>query len=413
MGCSRRDFLKKMFYISISTALPINPFKAYSLTIDDINPAAFLSLINFDDCMKCEVDGTCKIIFPKIKFWSPVGFIEAANRFDVGASSKKLGFMRLLTKPITEILDETVGSFMPRSSFTIGELRGNETYMKVYPHFIGFPSVVGDAIKGIAGTIETGDVACVCSITGKITKKLIPGGEFIEKFEELEDMEGVDSDSLSNIYDNYKASLDIVPFFLSEFIMSVWDDEKLSIDRFTLAPFLEALHKKIATADIKIGKLACPYLTHYLPKLGVPKPKGVDWDFLCVGHWGYGYPRTGIVRHDDPVIAGLLAIARFHHLFSRTIKILKKIKYGSKIKYQLYNPIKSDCFKPGYYSLDPLARKLMEMSSPDKITELVSDPKKLKEAITDWDMPDKFKLPKENDRFAGVVVWYKDKKCCV
>lgn len=416
MGCSRREFLKKMFYVSLGATLPINHFSFADESGFSINPFAFTSLINFDDCMKCEVDGTCKIVFPKIRFWSPVGFIESAPKFKVGASSSNLDFMHTLSYPITSILDKSIGKLMPNGSFTIGEVRGSETYMKVYNHFIGFPPVVGDAVKGIAGTIETGDLACLCSITGKVTKKLIPGSDIFDKFDEIRDIDGVDSSTLDSISAEYQSALSYVPFFLSEFIMNAWDDENFAVDRYTIAPFLNAVHTAISKSSLPIGKLACPYLTHYLSKLslGVPIPKGIDLDFLCVGHWGYGYLRTGIVRHDDPITAGLLAIARFHHLFSKTIPILKKIKYGSKIRYQLYNPQKSPCFKPGYYSTDPLVNKLMDISSPDNITEFFKHPDKLKNELKSWSVPSyKKEMPSKNQRYAGVVVWYKDKKCCV
>ncbi|MCI4436433.1 MAG: hypothetical protein JHC33_06445 [Ignisphaera sp.] len=135
-----------------------------------------------------------------------------------------------------------------------------------------------------------------------------------------------------------------------------------------------------------------------------------------MGFWGYGYPRIGVVKHPDPIIAGLLSIARFHHLGSTTIPIIRPTYSTSDVKYQMYNPNMTNCFHPGWYGVPAL--------SPDDITKLISDPagyfKSLIGDINTSSILDEIKsyglqgikAAKPNYRNVGVVVWSKVRKCC-
>jgi hypothetical protein len=72
---------------------------------------------------------------------------------------------------------------------------------------------------------------------------------------------------------------------------------------------------------------------------------GIDPSFVCVGNWGHGYPRIGIVRSDNMIVAESLAGVRFLHLFSTDFPVFDGSVYS--IKLQLVKPTKTGCFKIG------------------------------------------------------------------
>jgi hypothetical protein len=223
-------------------------------------------------------------------------------------------------------------------------------------------------------------------------------------------------DKVNQIADKINSVLNNLPrFALAELIFPIWMIDTLSPDAYTIAPLFGAIRDAIAQKSLVAGAAACPYLTEYLGSK-IQLPFGIDPSFICVGFWGYGYPRIGVVKHPDPIIAGLLSIARFHHLASTTIPIIRPTYSTSNVKYQMYNPNKTSCFQPGWYGVPAL--------STEDITKLISDPvgyaKSLLGNINTSSVLDEvksvgiqgLKASKPNYRNVGVVVWGRVRKCC-
>lgn len=416
MSCmDRREFLKLLGTTILATQIPFSSSKA--LTIEDINPLAFISLINFG-CFKCSVKlkGCIKIKFPKkvkvapkVYYWLPVGFIENGRAWEI----KKIPFASVFSSLISPLAGEL--SFIPKGTLSIYAGTGHQHYMKVYPHYFGFPDELSDAIATVLSTIRLKPICASCSIISTMEKIILPKkniNKYLKKYKkELKISSGGKADYYS-ILSQFMNIFRQFPLFPSELFFWTWMIEEYSIDRFTVAPFLTAVHKAIVRTSMPLGKFMCPYLTSNLRRLGIRSPKVVDLKFLCVGHWGYGYPRIGIVRHDDPIVAGLLAIARFHHLFSKTIKIIPYEFDYSKTRYQLYHPKKTGCFKPGEYFYDPIADKLTSIgSSRDSITDLINKGETSTSSIVGR-VGSMLRKSGKNKRYTGIVLWYRFKKCC-
>ena len=377
---NRREFLKK----ALSAALALSfPFPA-SANILDV--AGMIKLIKLS-CIKCSFDGFCVSltdVAPRISYWIPKGFIETGAAFEIGKSASVLSPLKTLLNPIKSLLN------VPSGSKTLGELRADEVYEKLYPHYFGIPACgIRQLLTAIASARSP---SCLCSIgssfdfmnminTDQISNALSNIYNQISTYKGNSKISSYLKFFQSNIYSlqrTYNTLVPEIPFFLSELVYPIWIIDTMSIDAYTIAPLFNSIHRLITSISAPAGMLACPYLTEKYGRY-LQLPAGIDPSFICVGWWGYGYPRTGIVKHSDPVIAGLLSIARFHHLFSKTIPVLNIPFSYSNIKYQMYNPQKTDCFKPG---------------------------EKLSSAYTYNPIP----LP--NRRNVGVVVWQKQRKCC-
>jgi len=102
------------------------------------------------------------------------------------------------------------------------------------------------------------------------------------------------------------------PVFFSELVSPIWNVDTLSPDAYTIAPVISAV---VGSGGV-LTEGACDLSTTlFKQKLSELEVAGVDPAFVCVGNWGQGYPRTGIVRHDNPLVGLPLAGARFLHLF--------------------------------------------------------------------------------------------------
>ena len=454
MSCiSRRDFLKLLGYSALFTTLPSFPSVAGG---SGLNPMDWVNLINLS-CINCKVNltGCIKIkkgkikVAPKIKYWMPVAFIESTKALEIGRTLP-LGFVQNLINPFVNQL----APFIPKGSYGIHSIgTDSHTYMKLYPHYFGFPNVLSAKIRALIVTLANPHPVCVaCNFADAIKSALVPQmkvfEELQERFEPIAEKieQGQEFrkylNGLENIYGSIQAE---IPFLPSELFFFTWAIPEFSIDNKTIAPVLRGIMQAIQTQNAPLSVLMCPHLSQYAGKY-IKLPQGIDLSFLCVGYWGYGYPRTGVVRHDDPRIASLLSIARFHHLFTKTISLIRpKFEY-SRIKYQLYYPEKSDCFRIGYYSDDPTVKQIQQMA--EKTEDILSSFENLDlSAVSDIDLKEKltalkekikqdFKESKENfgkdiknfnpksiagtikgfnlhkPRATGVVVWKYYSKCC-
>ncbi len=430
MSCSRRAFLKKMSLLLLSGSMPMKSFgfggfggagiSAGGDSEVSINPLDFIKLINFD-CFDCSVKlkGCIKIRFPKkikiapkIHYWSPVAFIETGKAWQV-REIPYAGIFASLMSSLSEILPIPTGT----ESYFSGT--AHQTYLKVYPHYFGFPKPLASAVASAIALVNLDPICAGCSISDSIEKIVFPQTNVTDALNEYSDKlsevsPSVDTSVLTSTYSSVASSF---PFFPPELFFWTWTMETTHIDRFTIMPFLSALHKAIIQENMLVGKAICPYLTEHLDELGLRFPDELDLEFLCVGHWGYGYPRMGIVRHDDPYVAELLAIARMHHLFSKTIKIIPYKFDVDKTKYQMYAPKKTNCFKPGYKAVDPIADKLfsLDVSNLEMDTLLNKAKGNINTSSLASSVRSKLsslKTVAKDKRYTGVVVWYKFKKCC-
>jgi len=418
MRCSRRNFIKKTVLLSLSALLPFRFSEASVLDVGKM-----VNLINFG-CIDCRFDGFCvdccpPDVAPRITYWLPHGFIETGSAFEIGKSASAFSYLRNFLNPLAKAIP------VPTGSKTLGELRGDEVYMKLYPHFIGFPVQGLNKLMTTIGGISRGNASCICNLTDMFTfhsplnvdnaldnlwsvvdkinsvKNKISDGKILSSLNQFQN-------KVSQIQNLYQSLLPEIPFLLSEMFFPIWIIDLLSPDAYTIAPLLNSIHKLTTNLSLPLGALACPYLTEKYGRY-LQIPMGIDSSFVCVGHWGYGYPRTGIVKHSDPIIAGLLSIARFHHLFSKTIPILNIRFSYSNVKYQMYNPEKTGCFKAGYYSSD----KSLQFLNPENFKKAIKNPSSFKNKLPNFNLPKSiFSLQTDRYRNVGVVVWKKHKKCC-
>jgi len=435
----RREFIKILTTALIAWQLELKE-KGIRLSQANADVLNILDLINWD-CISCELDGFCfnfpKPPAPAVKYWIPTGFMETGRRGEIGKSSDALAVASDLLKPIID----TILGFIPEGS-TVNEVHTSKTSsnMYLYPHYIGFPKTVEDVLASTFGTVASKNPTCLCAALGILSnffgfdpmKQLSVLRDVSTKMNEIKSklvgslgsvagntafskVQGA-VDKVNQIADKISSVLDNLPrFALAELVFPIWAIDTLSPDAYTIAPLFGAVRDAIAQKSLVAGAAACPYLTEYLGSK-IHLPFGIDPSFVCVGFWGYGYPRIGIVKHPDPIIAGLLSIARFHHLASTTVPIIRPTYSTSGVKYQMYNPNSTGCFYPGWYGVAAL--------SPEEITKLISNPaeyfKSLIGNINVKSIIDEaksmgvqgLKASKPNYRNVGVVVWGRVRKCC-
>jgi hypothetical protein len=439
MCIDRREFIKILTTALIAWQLDLKG-KGITLSQAEADVLGIVDLINWN-CISCELDGFCfhfpKPPAPAVKYWIPTGFMETGKKGELGKSSDALAVVSEILKPI---IDE-ITTFIPEGS-TVNEVHTSKvsSNMYLYPHYVGFPKTVEDVLASTFGTVASKNPTCLCATLGLLfnlfgfnpMEQLSVLKDIAQKIDEVKskltsslgssggnqvfsNIQGA-VDKLNQIADKINSVLDNLPrFALAELIFPIWMIDTLSPDAYTIAPVFGAIRDAIAQKSLVAGAAACPYLTEYLGSK-IQLPFGIDPSFVCVGFWGYGYPRIGVVKHSDPIIAGLLSIARFHHLASTTIPVIRPTYSTSDVKYQMYNPNKTGCFAPGWYGVPAL--------STDDITKLISDParyaKSLLGNINTSSILDEaksigvqgLKASKPNYRNVGVVVWGKVRKCC-
>ncbi len=438
MSClSRRDFLKFVGYSMLMSQLPYSPFVRPARA--SLNPLDWVDLMDLS-CVSCSVNmtgcvkvkfsltGTPKIkIAPKISYWIPEGFIESARKFEFGKSLPLAGLLSNVITPFTDLLSP----FVPAGTYSIESATFSNTYMKLYPHYFGFPQGVVQAIKTAIMALNNLNPVCLaCNLADSIKKVLIPQSKVMSQIEEklkpiAEKLDKAKKfqENLQKIMDSFSAIQGLIPFFPAELFFFIWMFPQFHPDNYTIAPLFNSFIQTISQANKPLGMLMCPTLTEKIGKY-VNLPFGIEASFICVGRWGLGYPRTGIVRHDDPIIAGLLSIARFHHLFSKTIPIVSPSFSYSDIKYQMYAPEKTGCFKPGYYASDPIAKALYSAEAvAQDIYSILQNPQQAISSIKDQAKQQIKELAKAplskassaiqaKARTVGVVIWKRYSKCC-
>ena len=449
---SRRDLLKTLSLLSLSiTSEPV-----YNLILSEPAYAggfdfnAIAGLIDVS-CAFCNITGLCmrihhgKLQFgPKIVYRLPYGFMETGAAFEFGASAPVFGGLSTVFASFARALLP----FIPQGGKDIESYNGGQANMELYPHFLGFPLPLIPIIKTIIMKANIINPACVCNILNDIIEAVLPASDIVKKVQQMlgpiankvqsvlnniashiPNMPGFSSggkapnllQKIHSIYDKFEAAFKIFPLLPSELFFFIWILEEFSPDNYTIAPLLDSIIE-----DIPPLQAVCPWVLTKIPQSFWNKlPFGIDPTFVCVGHWGFGYPRIGIVRDDDPIVAGLLSIARFHHLFSRTIPVIysEAAYYTGETFYQLYNPpISSGCFQPGYFYSDKIANMIAGQGANISIGHIVNDIEHPEQALNDlknWAVSSGLNTLKQgalggapNYRNVGVVLWEQKSKCC-
>ena len=437
MKCSRRNFIKG------SLLLPfVLPQKArgdlFGLPLD---------------CFSCSL-GICFCGTPprpaiKAKYWFPVGFLEG---------NKECEFLTSLIPIVGSFLSPLLSRACSLVPFVIeGNLVQNypttyisQDYMRVHARWYALPKQLQEAIQtlllvvhgcpciGIQSLFESiMDIDIVKKYT-EIAKKieaekerllrpikeverrvreevrrtLSPITQRFEKF--LGGLSGSESSSQARRFLQVVAQAqDYIPFWFTEPFSPIWLVDLLSPDQFTANALASAIVSAIQAQAPPLGLIMCPFLTDYLTGHGYLRNiADLDPSFICVGLWGKGYPRIGVVRHDDPYVAILLALSRFHHLFSKTFPVIKPefTMNPGKMKYQILYPFKTECFRIGYWGVpDPYdlkdisrAKTLLKRTLPNP--SIAKSPSSLLETVR--------KTVAKGRRRTFVAIWYKQSKCC-
>lgn len=340
--------------------------------------AEFLSWINkgcFDVHIKWK--GCIKIKHGHIKFgikttyWLPVGIMEVTSKpCDFG----------LDVFPFEEVMSplSQVCSGIPYVSSTADQTSPLvQSYARYQVHVYTIPGVLYPVIKqALMMThfvpcldLSISDALSICrSCTHLIDKALAPvealQGKVNAYTQAIKDkvsnlvpdkvkgsVKGLSSggDYVSKVKEAYTEAQNVASIFsvfFSELVSPIWNVDTLSPDAYTVAP---AINAAVAAGGV-VTEGVCDISSAVLRRKAAElKIGGIDPSFVCVGNWGHGYPRTGIVRHDNPNVALPLAGARFLHLFSTTIPILHLDVHSIKLQY--VKPRKSGCFYIGDHSL--------------------------------------------------------------
>jgi len=360
----------------VAVVLLIFSFTANAFAFDE-----FFSWIN-DSCFDVHLKpkGCIKIKHGKVKFglkvtyWLPIGIMEVTDKpcdFSLGLP----------------VLDQTLsvaGELCNRLPYLqSGSLSDDLTfpYSRYQVHVYSLPPALIPIIKQALMTTHfvpcfdfgMGDVLGVCSTCTQVLDRVLAPVQAVEgKIQSVKDKlkgavdkavpdfvkkrvkEAGSGDTTKAVQQAYQTLLSSVstPVFFSELVSPIWNVDVLSPDAYTIIPVLNAL---VESGGI-LTEGACDLSTTLLRKKGLyPEVAGYDLSFVCVGNWGHGYPRNGIVRNDNPAVALPLAGARFLHLFSTNFPILRHLNPHS-IKLQYVYPKKTGCFKIGDHSLPLTAR---------------------------------------------------------
>jgi len=399
-------------------------------------------------CFSCSV-GICLCGSPprpalKVSYWFPVGFLEA---------NKECEFLTSMVPIVGSLVETPLRTFcqsVPIVLGTGGVKTGpsgvGQDYMRFHARWYSLPKPLHSWVEKVLLTVKL----CPCIGLGTIFEKVlnvpvISEGlkvyqEIMNKVGEAEKTAkenvkkaagpvidrvkgfipstgsggGLDLSKAQNVLNKINELRQWVPLVITEPFSPLWLVDLLSVDNRTAPVIANAINTMITTASPPLGALACPFLTQELTKRNLlPREltvKGVsvlDLEFICVGYWGQGYPRIGVVRHDDPYIARLLALARFHHLFSKTFPIIPvPIDMNpDRMKYQIWSPFVSDCFGIGRWGV-PTLDDIKDLTDTDKLVE------KFRTIGLDSIKSVMMRTVKEGERKMMVIVWRKEERCC-
>jgi hypothetical protein len=394
-------------------------------------------------CFSCSI-GVCFCGRPprpalKVSYWFPVGFLEANRECEFLAHMVPI-VGSLVQAPLREFC-RTVPVVLPTGQVKTGPVGVGQDYMRFHARWYSLPKPLHSWVRDVVLTVKL----CPCiglnaifekvldipvvseglkvyqSIMGRVAevertakesvrRAVEPVVERVKSFIPSGPGGSADFSRAKNVLNRMNEFRQWIPLVITEPFSPLWLVDLLSVDNATAAAIANAIQTLISTASPPLGALACPFLTQELVKRNLlPREiRGLDTEFICVGYWGRGYPRIGVVRHDDPYIARLLALARFHHLFSKTFPLIPvPIDMDpDRMKYQIWSPFVSDCFGIGRWGV-PTLDDIKDLTDTGKLVERL-------EAIG-WDTIKSVMrraVEEKRGRKMMVIVWKKEERCC-
>ncbi len=307
----------------------------------------FLSFVNWSCAAPVVRPGLCVRVHrgrvqvgAKVHYWLPVGVLEVTPK---ACDFLDLGF------GVSDLASQVCNSVPLVQGRATQNWMDGQNYMRKHVHIYTIPRPILEAIN--QAIQRKFMLPCINVGVGNVFNMVIPAG-LNQSLERLKDVQ----DRLSAIN---KLMSGFSPVFISEIVSPIWLNDMLSPDAKTIAPVVNSALASLMRTSPAAGVLACPYLAQHLGRF-VSNPV-VDPSFMCVGHWGKGYPRIGVVRHDNPRIASALAGVRFWHLFSKTIPVIS-VPFSFDHRLQIAYPSISPCFRPG----DPVLPQLALTYKPDR-----------------------------------------------
>ena len=437
---TRRAFLGGLLSLPIASMLP------------DVSPALELDLLPMG-CFSCSIS-ICFCKKPprpaiKASYWFPVGFLEA---------NKECEFLTSMVPIVGSLVQAPLQAICNAIPIVLPTVQVQNTpsgvigqdYMKYHARWYSLPKPLQEWVVKVLLTIHL----CPCIGLDFIFNQLLniplvsegmkAYQQLMGKVKEVENKAkesvksalapvvqkvkefipstgsgsgsggGLDFSKAQDVLNKLNELRKWVPVVITEPFSPLWLIDLMSVDNITAPAIANAIHTLITSFSPILGAITCPYLTQELIKRNLlPRElliKGVsvlDTEFICVGHWGHGYPRIGVVRHDDPYIARLLALARFHHLFSKTFPLIPVplSMNPDEMKYQIWSPYLSPCFGVGKYGV-PTLNDIKDLTDTDKLVE--------KFTSIGWDTIKSVMMRgvRERERKMMVIVWKKESKCC-
>ncbi len=436
---TRRTFLGGLLSLPIASML------------SDVSSALELNLLPMD-CFSCSI-GICLCGVPprpalKASYWFPVGFLEANKECEF--LTYMIPIVGSLVQAQLQTLCQSIPIVLPTGQVKTGPIGVGQDYMRFHARWYSLPKPLHEWVKKILLTVKLCPCVGLNSIFGQILNvPVVSEGlkvyqNIMEKVAEAERTAkenvkkavgpviekvkgfipstgsgsggGPDFSKAQSVLNKMNELGKDLPLVITEPFSPLWLVDLLSVDNATAPAVANAINTLITSFSLPLGALACPFLTqelikrNLLPRELTVKGKGVlDLEFICVGYWGRGYPRIGVVRHDDPYIARLLALARFHHLFSKTFPIIPvPISMNpDRMKYQIWFPFLSDCFGIGRYGV-PTLDDIKDLTNTDQLVE------RFKSIGWDAVMSAMMRAVREPERKRKmmVIVWKKEEKCC-
>jgi len=443
-GITRRELFTALASVGIFSLLPEEVFAE-----EEEKAKAEVPLLP-TKCFSCSI-GICFCGRPprpamKVSYWFPVGFLEANQ--ECKFLTHLIPIVGSLVQTPLETLCKSVPIVLSTGQVKTGPSGVGQDYMRFHARWYSLPKPLHSWVQKILLTVKL----CPCIGLNSIFEKILDVPIISEGFkvyqnimDKIAEVERTAKESVKRVVGpvvekvrgfipstgsgsgggaDFSKAQDVlnklnelrkwIPLVITEPFSPLWLVDLLSVDNATAPAIANAIHTLITAISPPLGALACPFLTqklietNLLPRELVVKGKSVlDPDFICVGYWGHGYPRIGVVRHDDPYIARLLALARFHHLFSKTFPLIPvPISMDpDRMRYQIWSPFVSNCFGIGRWGV-PTIDDIKDLTDTDKLVE------KFKSIGWDTIKSLMWRAVKEKERSMMVIVWKKEERCC-
>ena len=419
---TRREFFEyigKMSLIAMVSSLNLSlseEGQAENVNYNGGDLFDFTSLLN-KECLFCYPIGICIIDgvpVPKIKYKIPVGFAETGDAGQFGKSSSQLSFLSYDYSYLkNDLINNKLTPNIPTGT-RYGQVGQGQTKMQLYPHYYGLspwmitqvqkaisyvnkknpactpclPAVVAEAAAVQSRQVQLPSV--VSSAAQLYLTKLMnesQSSEFVKRFYGNKQLASLMSSKIKYVNERFYQIIrdynsaytsNQIPSVPSELFAFIWAITELSPDYEKWKDVMLALQQAMKQGQVPMYELACPYMASYMlqnPEVAQAfQSSGFDPSFLCVGIWGNGYPRVGVVETQDPIVGGLLSIARWHDLISNKMRLVATPPQASW--YQMYNPyipeVGRQCFLPGWVTSDIFANNFNNLTvypeSPDIIS---------------------------------------------